>query len=134
MGVANANPPFSVPCVYWHRLGNGVVPVELFQYNTAKSEMNRTTPDPYMIGAQLARYAQLPAAVPPGEVVGYISDLPAADSRSTVLFLGALPWRRAFWLMTIIRSGCSEISQLQLILARWELPSIWLWCATSATA
>ena len=42
-----------------------------------------------MIGAQLVRYAQLPAAVPPGEVVGYISDLPWEDRRSTVLFLGA---------------------------------------------
>ena len=82
--------PHSASRVY---IGTGLATAlclwSFFQYNTTKSEMNRTTPDPYMIGAQLARYAQLPAAVAPGEVVGYISDLPAADSRSTVLFLGA---------------------------------------------
>jgi hypothetical protein len=59
------------------------------QYYTAKTEMNRATPDPYRIGAQLIRYEGLPPAVPPDAVIGYLSDLPVEDSRSTVLFLGA---------------------------------------------
>ena len=55
----------------------------------AESERNRTSPDRYMIGAQLARYAELPGALPRDAVLGYLSDLPREDSRSTLLFLGA---------------------------------------------
>lgn len=59
------------------------------QYQMAESQRNRTSPDPYMIGAQMARYEQLQTALPRDAVMGYVSDLPPADSRSTVLFLGA---------------------------------------------
>lgn len=59
------------------------------RYHVAASERNRTSPDPYMIGAQMARYEELKAAVPRDAVMGYVSDLPPEDRRSTVLFLGA---------------------------------------------
>jgi len=62
------------------------------QYQSARSQRNQTSPDPYMISAQLARYEGVRTALPRDAVMGYTSDLPAEDSRSTVLFLGAQYW------------------------------------------
>lgn len=59
------------------------------QYQIAESRRNQTSPDPYMIGAQLRRYEGVQAAVPRDAVLGYASDLPAEDSRFTVMFLAA---------------------------------------------
>jgi hypothetical protein len=58
-------------------------------YYTARSHTNQTSPDPYMIRDQLARYEGLRTALPQDAVIGYTSDLRPEDTRSTLLFLGA---------------------------------------------
>lgn len=50
---------------------------------------NEQRPDPYRIGYQEPRFAEVGKALPPGGVVGYISNLELTDLRGASAFIGA---------------------------------------------
>ena len=59
------------------------------QYWSAESAYQRQSPDPYRIADQAARFAELRAAVPANAILGYLTDVPAADTLATAMFLSA---------------------------------------------
>lgn len=51
-------------------------------------QLARQSPDPFQIEAAMLRFSALASRLPPGQVLGYLSDLPPGD-RATLAFLQA---------------------------------------------
>jgi len=59
------------------------------QYQRAESVFQRTSPDPFRIADQEARFAKFRAAVPVDATLGYLTDVVPEDSRAAPMFLAA---------------------------------------------
>src|SRR5215831_5329046 len=59
------------------------------QYQRAESAFQRTSPDPFRIGAQEIRFAKFRAAVPADATLGYLTDAVPEDPRAVPMFLAA---------------------------------------------